>query len=75
MQLSGRIGLCRLQPSGRIFPAGEKKELNLIFSPGDIHFSGKTDKMSQHSGFLIPPGGGKNYIPPVASPPTTAVNE
>nr|YP_009680002.1 RNA polymerase beta'' subunit [Saurauia tristyla]QDP13746.1 RNA polymerase beta'' subunit [Saurauia tristyla] len=32
---------------------------DIHFPSGDIHFPGETDKISQHSGILIPPGIGK----------------
>nr|YP_008964857.1 RNA polymerase beta'' subunit [Schwalbea americana]CDJ38609.1 RNA polymerase beta'' subunit [Schwalbea americana] len=37
----------------------KKKRIQLKIFSGDIHFPGKTDKISRHSGLLIPPGTGK----------------
>lgn len=34
----------------------KKKKIELQIFSGDIHFPGETDKISQHSGILIPPG-------------------
>nr|YP_009446062.1 RNA polymerase beta'' subunit [Coptis chinensis]ARX96516.1 RNA polymerase beta'' subunit [Coptis chinensis]QKY60672.1 RNA polymerase beta'' subunit [Coptis deltoidea]URX56263.1 RNA polymerase beta'' subunit [Coptis chinensis]URX56348.1 RNA polymerase beta'' subunit [Coptis chinensis] len=40
----------------------KKKKVELKIFSGDIHFPGETDKISWHSGILIPPGTGKkNY--------------
>nr|YP_009708962.1 RNA polymerase beta'' subunit [Embelia vestita]QEW86606.1 RNA polymerase beta'' subunit [Embelia vestita] len=37
----------------------KKKRIELKIFSGDIHFPGETDKISRHSGILIPPGIGK----------------
>nr|WCF68914.1 RNA polymerase beta'' subunit [Pleurospermum franchetianum] len=37
----------------------KKKKMELKIFSGDIHFPGETDKISRHSGVLIPPGTGK----------------
>nr|YP_009920666.1 RNA polymerase beta'' subunit [Polemonium chinense]QMS48427.1 RNA polymerase beta'' subunit [Polemonium chinense] len=37
----------------------KKKRIELKIISGDIHFPGETDKISRHSGILIPPGIGK----------------
>nr|YP_009556251.1 RNA polymerase beta subunit [Simmondsia chinensis]QBC70104.1 RNA polymerase beta subunit [Simmondsia chinensis]QBC72590.1 RNA polymerase beta subunit [Simmondsia chinensis] len=37
----------------------KKKKIELKIFSGDIHFPGETDKISRHSGILIPPGRGK----------------
>nr|YP_009938704.1 RNA polymerase beta'' subunit [Mitrasacme pygmaea]QNV46937.1 RNA polymerase beta'' subunit [Mitrasacme pygmaea] len=37
----------------------KKKRIELKIFSGDIHFPGETDKISRHSGVLIPPGMGK----------------
>nr|YP_009338498.1 RNA polymerase beta' subunit [Bupleurum latissimum]ANK36593.1 RNA polymerase beta' subunit [Bupleurum latissimum]QOW40054.1 RNA polymerase beta'' subunit [Bupleurum latissimum] len=37
----------------------KKKRIELKIFSGDIHFPGETDKISRHSGVLIPPGKGK----------------
>nr|YP_010888794.1 RNA polymerase beta'' subunit [Pedicularis lachnoglossa]WJJ68643.1 RNA polymerase beta'' subunit [Pedicularis lachnoglossa] len=37
----------------------KKKRIELKIFYGDIHFPGETDKISRHSGVLIPPGTGK----------------
>nr|YP_009524668.1 RNA polymerase beta subunit [Holboellia latifolia]YP_010026071.1 RNA polymerase beta'' subunit [Holboellia angustifolia]YP_010228436.1 RNA polymerase beta'' subunit [Holboellia grandiflora]AXR90294.1 RNA polymerase beta subunit [Holboellia latifolia]AXR90379.1 RNA polymerase beta subunit [Holboellia latifolia]AXR90549.1 RNA polymerase beta subunit [Holboellia latifolia]QOQ36914.1 RNA polymerase beta'' subunit [Holboellia angustifolia]QZL13282.1 RNA polymerase beta'' subunit [Holboellia gr len=37
----------------------KKKRVELKIFSGDIHFPGETDKISWHSGILIPPGTGK----------------
>ena len=37
----------------------KKKSIELKIFSGDIHFPGETDKISKHSGILIPPGTGK----------------
>ncbi|KAH0851886.1 hypothetical protein HID58_094407, partial [Brassica napus] len=48
------------KPSRRVDPSGEKKKrIELKIFSGDIHFPDKTDKISRHSGILIPPGRGK----------------
>ncbi|KAL8493877.1 hypothetical protein ACS0TY_024879 [Phlomoides rotata] len=48
------------KPRSRVGPSGENKKRNelKIFS-GDIHFPGETDKISRHSGILIPLRTGK----------------
>lgn len=37
----------------------KKKSIELKIFSGNIHFPGETDKISRHSGILIPPGTGK----------------
>nr|YP_010479036.1 RNA polymerase beta'' subunit [Dioscorea hispida]UVJ66810.1 RNA polymerase beta'' subunit [Dioscorea hispida]WCZ70606.1 RNA polymerase beta'' subunit [Dioscorea hispida] len=37
----------------------KKKNIELKIFSGNIHFPGETDKISRHSGILIPPGAGK----------------
>nr|UFA46873.1 RNA polymerase beta'' subunit [Dioscorea dumetorum] len=37
----------------------KKKNIELKIFSGNIHFPGETDKISRHSGILIPPGTGK----------------
>nr|YP_010836352.1 RNA polymerase beta'' subunit [Bupleurum krylovianum]WGC91049.1 RNA polymerase beta'' subunit [Bupleurum krylovianum] len=39
----------------------KKKRIELKIFSGDIHFPGETDKISRHSGVLIPPGKGKTH--------------
>nr|YP_010471788.1 RNA polymerase beta'' subunit [Nervilia fordii]UVG41145.1 RNA polymerase beta'' subunit [Nervilia fordii] len=39
----------------------KKKSIELKIFSGDIHFSGEVDKISSHSGLLIPPGMKKRY--------------
>ncbi|TYJ10256.1 hypothetical protein E1A91_A11G195200v1 [Gossypium mustelinum] len=48
------------KPSGRIGPSGKKKKrIELKIFSGNIYFPGERDKISRHSGILIPPGTGK----------------
>nr|YP_009540195.1 RNA polymerase beta subunit-2 [Ricotia aucheri]AYQ22198.1 RNA polymerase beta subunit-2 [Ricotia aucheri] len=49
----------RSQVGGLIRVERKKKRIELKIFSGDIHFPNKTDKISRHSGILIPPGGGK----------------
>nr|UDY68501.1 RNA polymerase beta'' subunit [Calycophyllum spruceanum] len=54
----------RSQVGGLVRVERKKKGIELKIFSGDIHFSGETDKISRHSGVLIPipPGTGKrNY--------------
>nr|YP_010559645.1 RNA polymerase beta'' subunit [Euphorbia ampliphylla]UED21084.1 RNA polymerase beta'' subunit [Euphorbia ampliphylla] len=39
----------------------KKKKIELKIFSGDIHFPGETDKISRHSGILIPPGTVKTH--------------
>ncbi|YP_001671673.1 RNA polymerase beta'' subunit (chloroplast) [Carica papaya] len=49
----------RSQVGGLVRVERKKKSIELQIFSGDIHFPGKTDKISRHSGILIPPGRGK----------------
>nr|VDD26419.1 unnamed protein product [Brassica rapa] len=49
----------RSQVGGLIRVERKKKRIELKIFSGDIHFPDKTDKISRHSGILIPPGRGK----------------
>nr|YP_010986839.1 RNA polymerase beta'' subunit [Utricularia aurea]WOL38230.1 RNA polymerase beta'' subunit [Utricularia aurea] len=49
----------RSQVGGLIRVEKKKKRIELKIFSGDIHFPDKTDKISRHSGILIPPGRGK----------------
>nr|YP_010180528.1 RNA polymerase beta'' subunit [Maerua crassifolia]QVD39947.1 RNA polymerase beta'' subunit [Maerua crassifolia] len=49
----------RSQVGGLVRVERKKKRIELKIFSGDIHFPGKTDKISRHSGILIPPGRGK----------------
>nr|YP_009689876.1 RNA polymerase beta subunit [Pentadiplandra brazzeana]QEG53899.1 RNA polymerase beta subunit [Pentadiplandra brazzeana] len=49
----------RSQVGGLVRVERKKKRIELQIFSGDIHFPGKTDKISRHSGILIPPGRGK----------------
>nr|UWK23717.1 RNA polymerase beta'' subunit [Oreocharis argyreia var. angustifolia] len=52
----------RSQAGGLVRVEKKKKRIELKIFSGDIHFPGETDKISRHSGVLIPPGAGKqNY--------------
>nr|YP_010546162.1 RNA polymerase beta'' subunit [Petrocodon longitubus]UYI29678.1 RNA polymerase beta'' subunit [Petrocodon longitubus] len=52
----------RSQVGGLVRVEKKKKRIELKIFSGDIHFPGETDKISRHSGVLIPPGAGKqNY--------------
>ncbi|KAI3881031.1 hypothetical protein MKX03_037609 [Papaver bracteatum] len=44
---------------GGLVRVEKKKRIELKIFSGDIHFPGETDKISWHSGILIPPGTGK----------------
>nr|YP_009573383.1 RNA polymerase beta' subunit [Moringa oleifera]YP_010615364.1 RNA polymerase beta'' subunit [Moringa peregrina]QBM31871.1 RNA polymerase beta' subunit [Moringa oleifera]QCW94760.1 RNA polymerase subunit beta [Moringa oleifera]QWL14845.1 RNA polymerase beta subunit [Moringa oleifera]WAS38120.1 RNA polymerase beta'' subunit [Moringa oleifera]WAS38204.1 RNA polymerase beta'' subunit [Moringa peregrina] len=46
----------RSQVGGLVRVERKKKSIELKIFSGDIHFPGKTDKISRHSGILIPPG-------------------
>nr|YP_009485919.1 RpoC2 [Bretschneidera sinensis]AWA25524.1 RpoC2 [Bretschneidera sinensis]URF21735.1 RNA polymerase beta'' subunit [Bretschneidera sinensis]URF21821.1 RNA polymerase beta'' subunit [Bretschneidera sinensis]URF21907.1 RNA polymerase beta'' subunit [Bretschneidera sinensis]URF21993.1 RNA polymerase beta'' subunit [Bretschneidera sinensis] len=51
-----RIALnTRSQVSGLVRVERKKKRIELKIFSGEIHFPGKTDKISRHSGILIPP--------------------
>jgi len=41
---------------GGLVRVERKKSIELKIFSGDIHFPGETDKISRHSGILIPPG-------------------
>nr|YP_010528713.1 RNA polymerase beta'' subunit [Thecopus maingayi]UXW65835.1 RNA polymerase beta'' subunit [Thecopus maingayi] len=49
----------RSRVGGLVRVERKKKSLELKIFSGDIHFSGEVDKISRHSGILIPPGMGK----------------
>nr|YP_010636015.1 RNA polymerase beta'' subunit [Boeica ferruginea]WBQ48484.1 RNA polymerase beta'' subunit [Boeica ferruginea] len=52
----------RSQVGGLVRVEKKKKRIELKIFSGDIHFPGETDKISRHSGVLIPPGAEKqNY--------------
>uniref|UniRef100_A0AAU8L1J7 DNA-directed RNA polymerase subunit beta'' n=1 Tax=Primulina flexusa TaxID=3229917 RepID=A0AAU8L1J7_9LAMI len=52
----------RSQVGGLVRVEKKKKRIELKIFSGDIHFPGERDKISRHSGILIPPGAGKqNY--------------
>ncbi|CAN4125421.1 unnamed protein product [Withania somnifera] len=44
---------------GGLVRVERKKRIELKIFSGDIHFPGETDKISRHTGVLIPPGTGK----------------
>nr|YP_010940352.1 RNA polymerase beta'' subunit [Eremurus zoae]WLR81295.1 RNA polymerase beta'' subunit [Eremurus zoae] len=62
----------RSRVGGLVRVEKKKKSIELKIFSGDIHFPGETDKISRHSGILIPPGtekknskeskNGKNWI-------------
>nr|YP_009575161.1 RNA polymerase subunit beta'' [Aristolochia tubiflora]QBI76642.1 RNA polymerase subunit beta'' [Aristolochia tubiflora] len=55
-----RIALnTRSQVGGLVRVERKKKKIELKIFYGDIHFPGETDKISRHSGILIPPGTGE----------------
>nr|YP_006503682.1 RNA polymerase beta' subunit [Erycina pusilla]AEJ72488.1 RNA polymerase beta' subunit [Erycina pusilla] len=49
----------RSRVGGLVRVERRKKSMELKIFSGDIHFSGEVDKISRHSGILIPPGMGK----------------
>nr|WOZ12041.1 RNA polymerase beta'' subunit [Prostanthera althoferi subsp. althoferi]WOZ12650.1 RNA polymerase beta'' subunit [Prostanthera althoferi subsp. althoferi]WOZ12737.1 RNA polymerase beta'' subunit [Prostanthera althoferi subsp. althoferi]WOZ12911.1 RNA polymerase beta'' subunit [Prostanthera althoferi subsp. althoferi] len=49
----------RTRVGGLVRVERKKKRIELQIFSGDIHFPGETDKISRHSGVLIPPGTGK----------------
>ncbi|YP_010599538.1 RNA polymerase beta'' subunit (chloroplast) [Primulina tabacum] len=49
----------RSQVGGLVRVEKKKKRIELKIFSGDIHFPGETDKISRHSGILLPPGAGK----------------
>nr|UEE88015.1 RNA polymerase beta'' subunit [Rhus wilsonii] len=49
----------RSQVGGLVRVERKKKRIELKIFSGDIHFPGETDKISRHSGILIPPETGK----------------
>nr|YP_009418784.1 DNA-directed RNA polymerase beta'' subunit [Gordonia lasianthus]ASM45011.1 DNA-directed RNA polymerase beta'' subunit [Gordonia lasianthus] len=49
----------RSQVGGLVRVERKKKRIELKIFSGDLHFPGETDKISRHSGILIPPGIGK----------------
>nr|YP_009460073.1 RNA polymerase beta' subunit [Tapiscia sinensis]AUT81211.1 RNA polymerase beta' subunit [Tapiscia sinensis] len=49
----------RSQVDGLVRVERKKKRIELQIFSGDIHFPGETDKISRHSGILIPPETGK----------------
>nr|YP_009431037.1 RNA polymerase beta' subunit [Aphyllanthes monspeliensis]ASW26473.1 RNA polymerase beta' subunit [Aphyllanthes monspeliensis] len=46
----------RSRVGGLVRVERKKKSIELTIFSGDIHFPGETDKISRHSGILIPPG-------------------
>nr|YP_010281349.1 RNA polymerase beta'' subunit [Circaea glabrescens]UKH50644.1 RNA polymerase beta'' subunit [Circaea glabrescens] len=55
-----RIALnTRSRAGGLVRVERKKKRIELKIFSGNIHFPGETDKISRHSGILIPPGTGK----------------
>uniref|UniRef100_UPI0030DE220E RNA polymerase beta'' subunit n=1 Tax=Schiedea hookeri TaxID=270411 RepID=UPI0030DE220E len=46
----------RSRVGGVVRVESKKKKIELNIFSGDIHFPGETDKISRHSGILIPPG-------------------
>nr|YP_009938791.1 RNA polymerase beta'' subunit [Mitreola yangchunensis]QNV47024.1 RNA polymerase beta'' subunit [Mitreola yangchunensis] len=52
LNITSRVG-------GLVRVEKKKKRIELQIFSGDIHFPGETDKISRHSGVLIPPGMGK----------------
>nr|YP_010616784.1 RNA polymerase beta'' subunit [Peliosanthes macrostegia]WAW80529.1 RNA polymerase beta'' subunit [Peliosanthes macrostegia] len=46
----------RSRVGGLVRVERKKKSIELKIFSGDIHFTGETDKISRHSGILIPPG-------------------
>nr|YP_009577957.1 RNA polymerase beta'' subunit [Bunchosia argentea]QBK32574.1 RNA polymerase beta'' subunit [Bunchosia argentea] len=46
----------RSQVGGLVRVERKKKKIELKIFSGDIHFPGETDRISRHSGILIPPG-------------------
>nr|YP_009234630.1 RNA polymerase beta'' subunit [Meliosma aff. cuneifolia Moore 333]AMD08348.1 RNA polymerase beta'' subunit [Meliosma aff. cuneifolia Moore 333] len=46
----------RSRVGGLVRVERKKKKIELKIFSGDIHFPGETDKISRHSGILIPPG-------------------
>nr|AQU64726.1 DNA-directed RNA polymerase beta'' subunit [Davidia involucrata] len=48
----------RSRVGGLVRVERKKKRIELKIFSGDIHFPGETDKISRHSGILIPPGTG-----------------
>lgn len=49
----------RSRVSGLVQVERKKKSMEVKIFSGNIHFPGETDKISRHSGILIPPGAGK----------------
>nr|QGT33704.1 RNA polymerase beta' subunit [Chamaesium novem-jugum] len=49
----------RSRVGGLVRVEKKKKKIELKILSGDIHFPGERDKISRHSGVLIPPGTGK----------------
>nr|YP_010457077.1 RNA polymerase beta'' subunit [Microtropis henryi]UUA68263.1 RNA polymerase beta'' subunit [Microtropis henryi] len=57
IRVDTRIALStRSRVGGLVRVERKKKEIELKIFSGDIHFPGETDKISRHSGILIPPG-------------------
>nr|YP_010595672.1 RNA polymerase beta subunit [Semecarpus reticulatus]WAJ58594.1 RNA polymerase beta subunit [Semecarpus reticulatus] len=52
----------RSQVGGLVRVERKKKRIELKIFSGDIHFPGETDKISRHSGILIPPETGKKKL-------------
>nr|YP_009646921.1 DNA-directed RNA polymerase beta'' chain [Cephalotus follicularis]QCX31998.1 DNA-directed RNA polymerase beta'' chain [Cephalotus follicularis]UZT28300.1 RNA polymerase beta'' subunit [Cephalotus follicularis] len=51
-----KIALNTKSQVGGLVRVERKKQIELKIFSGDIHFPGETDKISRHSGILIPPG-------------------
>nr|YP_010937122.1 RNA polymerase beta'' subunit [Whytockia hekouensis]WKW94064.1 RNA polymerase beta'' subunit [Whytockia hekouensis] len=49
----------RSRVGGLVRVEKKKKRIELKIFSGNIHFPGETDKISRHSGVLVPPGAGK----------------
>nr|YP_009141853.1 DNA-directed RNA polymerase beta' chain [Xerophyllum tenax]AIW56407.1 DNA-directed RNA polymerase beta' chain [Xerophyllum tenax] len=60
IRINTRLALnTRSRIGGLVRVERKKKSIELKIFSGDIHFPGETDKISRHSGILIPPGTGK----------------
>nr|YP_009737124.1 DNA-directed RNA polymerase beta' subunit [Paris undulata]QHV40279.1 DNA-directed RNA polymerase beta' subunit [Paris undulata]WCF64592.1 RNA polymerase beta'' subunit [Paris qiliangiana] len=60
IRIDTRLALnTRSRIGGLVRVERKKKSIELKIFSGDIHFPGETDKISRHSGILIPPGTGK----------------
>nr|YP_009251720.1 DNA-directed RNA polymerase beta' chain [Gloriosa superba]AKB93003.1 DNA-directed RNA polymerase beta' chain [Gloriosa superba] len=52
----------RSRVGGLVRVERKKKSIELKIFSGDIHFPGETDKISRHSGILVPPRTGKKNV-------------